>query len=122
MFEKIIEMTIKMAFFIPRPYVVNNQPTFVVFLPTDSTFFSGHTAMATVLATVIFFKYKRLGIALLIISIIIGTARVFANVHYPIDIISGLIFGVTIGVSCGKIEAYARYHHPTSGKSKKREK
>lgn len=117
---KIIEILIKTQYYIPRPYIVNHLAALVTIAPTDSSFPSLHTMISFALATVIFLKNKRLGLILLFVAGLIGTARVLANVHYPIDVISGLIIGVTIGVLCGKIRFYARHHYSSSRSKKSR--
>jgi membrane-associated phospholipid phosphatase len=76
---------------------------------------------AFTLATIIYLKNKKLGVISFIAATIIGIARVAANVHYPLDVISGLILGVTIGVFCDKIMFYARHHHSSPrGKNNRR--
>lgn len=118
--EKIVEFGIKMTYFTPRPYMVNHLPTFVTIPPVDSSFPSGHTMLAFALATIIFLSHRKLGIILFIVAGAIGVGRVLANVHYPIDIISGLILGVTIGTFCDKIKPYARRHHTSPRRKKAR--
>ncbi len=117
---KIIEFILKTAFFIPRPYIVNHQPTFVTIPPIDSSFPSFHTMIAFTLATIIFIKNRRLGLFLFVVAATIGAARIAANIHYPLDVIGGLIMGVTIGISCGKITFYARHHYPSTRSKKSR--
>ena len=117
--ERILEFLIKSAYFTPRPYMVNHLPTYVTFIPIDSSFPSGHTMTAFALSTLLFMHNKKLGIICFILSLLIGAGRVLANVHYPIDIISGLIVGVTIGLLCGKIKLYARRHNPPSRRKKR---
>lgn len=118
--ERIFEFLIKLIYFTPRPYMVNHLPTYVTFPPLDSSFPSGHTMIGFALSTVIFMRNKTLGIVLYVISLTIGVARIFANVHYPIDIISGLIVGVTIGLLCDKIIGYVRFNNNPSSRRKKR--
>lgn len=69
---------------------------------------------------VVFLQHRRLGTLLFILTLMIGAARIAANVHYPLDVISGLILGVTIGLFCDRIMVYARYHHPASAKKRRR--
>jgi undecaprenyl-diphosphatase len=122
--ERILELIIKTAYFTPRPYVTNHLPTYVTILPTDSSFPSGHSMLAFAFATVIFlhFNNKKLGIFAYIIALFVGIGRVLANVHYPIDVFSGLVLGVTIGVICDKIKLYdnnKRNHSSSRRKTKK---
>jgi undecaprenyl-diphosphatase len=120
--ERILEFVIKTAYYTPRPYVTNHLPTYVTILPTDSSFPSGHTMLAFALSTIIFlhFKNKKLGVIAFLVAILVGLGRILANVHYPIDVISGLILGVTIGVICDKIKLYDKRNNPSSRRKTKK--
>jgi undecaprenyl-diphosphatase len=58
---------------------------------SDYSFPSQHTAAAFVLALIVFFDKKKLGIILLILAVLIGGSRVFVGVHYPSDILGGIL-------------------------------
>lgn len=62
--------------------------------PQASSFPSGHTIFIFTLSALVFPRHKKLGIALFAISVIVGLARVFAGVHWPLDILFGAIFGI----------------------------
>lgn len=80
----------------PRPFVVQNiQP--LVPHADDNGFPSDHALLATSLAVVIYFYRRRLGIAAGILALVVGIARVLADVHWPIDILGGLILGILAG-------------------------
>lgn len=81
-----------------RPYILNGMQTSVFLNPTDGAFPSAHTALAFSLAVTIFMHDKKVGALFLILALSIGTARVLANVHYPIDIIGGAFLGTFIAV------------------------
>jgi PAP2 superfamily. len=51
------------------------------------------------LTAVTFFFSKKYGYLLLVLTVIIGVARVLAKVHTPLDIGAGWIFGI-IGAVC----------------------
>ncbi len=73
----------------PRPFVVNHV---IPLIPhaADNGFPSDHTLITMWLATVVFLFNKRLGIVLMIISLIVGIARVLALVHHPVDIVGSV--------------------------------
>lgn len=78
-------------FYNPRPFVSDHlQP--LISHSADNGFPSDHTLLAATLAIVFLAYQRKLGIFLLILSILIGAARVLANVHHPIDIIGSIIF------------------------------
>lgn len=83
-------------YFHHRPFVVQNILPLVAH-SDDNGFPSDHTLIATSLALVIYFYRRRLGIAALILALVVGIARVMAHVHWPIDILSGLVFGAIAG-------------------------
>lgn len=120
--EKVIAFIIKSIYFFPRPYIVNRKPTFVTIPPIDSSFPSEHTALAFALATIIYLHNRKLGTILFFVAAAIGLARIFANVHYPIDVVSGLVMGVTIGLICDKIKTYVRRNHHSPSRRKNKRK
>lgn len=83
-------------FYDPRPFVSSGVVPYFKHV-ADNGFPSDHTSLAAVLAVTIFFASRKLGIALFIGAIVIGSARVIANVHSPVDIIGGLLIGI-VGV------------------------
>lgn len=59
--------------------------------PQDFSFPSDHTATAFVMGLVVFANWRKLGSILLVIASILGLARVFIGVHYPLDILGGVL-------------------------------
>lgn len=77
----------------PRPFVVEKiQPL----LPhaADNGFPSDHTLFSAFVACVIYAYNKKLGIALFVLAIIVGLARVLAHVHHSLDIVGSLVIAV----------------------------
>lgn len=60
---------------------------------TSQSFPSGHTTLAFALAFTIYFYHKRLGSFLLFLAFLVGFGRVLTGVHYPIDILGGILIG-----------------------------
>lgn len=85
-----------MFYYHPRPFVVQNiQP--LVPHADNNGFPSDHTLLASSLATVIYFYRRQLGVGIFTLAVILGTARVLAHVHWPVDILGGLILGIAAG-------------------------
>ena len=89
----IIDKITGKLYFDPRPFVSQHVKPLITHA-ADNGFPSEHTILATTLAGVLYFYSRRLSIATLVLAIIIGSARVAAHVHSPIDIIGGLAIGL----------------------------
>lgn len=103
LFAWIIAALIKHFFPTIRPFVLNGRETDVIVRPTDGAFPSEHTVLAFALAVTIFMHDKKIGSLFLISALLIGIARVVANVHYPIDIVGGAFLGTFVAVIIEKL-------------------
>lgn len=65
----------------------------------DNGFPSEHVLLAIVVAGVVFAYNRKLGVILAILGLVVGSARVIANVHHPIDIIGGAAIAL-ISIFC----------------------
>lgn len=82
--------------YIDRPFVAQSFTPLIEQFATAS-FPSGHTTFFFTLATVIFLRMSApWGIVAYIAAGTIGLARVFAGVHYPLDILGGIVVGITV--------------------------
>lgn len=79
-----------------RPFAVSGLDPLTLTVPVDSAFPSSHTAVGFALATTIINHHKRIGVLYLIMAMLVGIARIFANVHYPLDIMGGAVIGLVI--------------------------
>ncbi len=85
-------------FFYPqeRPFqVLDFEPLIGV---TGSSFPSSHTLIFFSLAAVIFYYNKKYGVWYLLAASLIGVARIFVGVHWPIDVLFGIILGILSAV------------------------
>lgn len=99
----VVTDVIKYFYFDPRPFMLNHLPIFTLTVPTDNSFPSGHTATAFAIAITVWLHNRKIGTAFVITAIVIGVARVWANVHYPIDIVGGAILGSAIALGIEKL-------------------
>ena len=82
-----------------RPYDVIPDIVLLIPPPKDYSFPSGHTMASFASATVIFWYHKRFGICALILGSAIAFSRLYLYVHYPTDILGGVVIGIIIGVA-----------------------
>lgn len=68
----------------------------------DFSFPSGHTLASFEGATAIFMFNKKCGIGALVLASLVALSRLYLFVHYPTDVLVGLILGVTFGI-CGAL-------------------
>ena len=82
-----------------RPYEVIDGLTLLVDKAHDFSFPSGHTGSAFALAVVIFMVMKRkYGIIALVSAFLMGFSRLYVGIHYPSDVLGGIVLGVITAV------------------------
>ena len=81
-----------------RPFDVKTGIELLVKQPTDYSFPSGHTAasFASVMALYLAGE-KKLWISALVLAVLIAFSRLYLYVHYPTDVLGGMIIGVISG-------------------------
>ena len=89
-----------------RPFVALNFHSLVYV--NSYSFPSRHTIFLFALATSIYFFNKKLAYFVYISGIIVGVARVMAGVHYPSDILAGIILGMLSAYVFWHITSYVR--------------
>ena len=80
-----------------RPYDINTLIELMVKKPFDYSFPSGHTAAAFAAVSAMFFAKSHLWIPSGILAILIAFSRMYLYVHYPTDIIGGIVVGIVSG-------------------------
>jgi len=95
-FDILIGLILKTAINRPRPYEVLGLEG--VIPSYGQSFPSTHTSTAFVSATILgkFFHSARW--IFYTIAILVGLSRIYYGVHYPLDVIGGLIQGILIGI------------------------
>ena len=63
-------------------------------LEISNSFPSGHASVFFALATAVFLFNKKWGYCFFVGAILIGLARIFVGVHWPLDIAGGLAVGI----------------------------
>lgn len=78
----------------PRPFVDLTDFKLLIEAPMSFSFPSGHTASSFGVATVIARNIKQFKIPVLILAGAIAFSRLYLYVHYPSDVMGGLILGI----------------------------
>ena len=82
----------------PRPYSINKTIKLLVSPLRDYSFPSGHTAASFASVSALYFAgRKRMAAGALIVSVLIAFSRMYLYVHYPTDVLGGLIIGLLCG-------------------------
>lgn len=88
----IIIKLIHIFYFEPRPFIAFNFPP-VVPESADAAFPSRHASISAVLAFAYFYYRSKWAPLYLFFMIWIGFGRIFAGVHYPLDVLGGFATG-----------------------------
>jgi len=91
----------------PRPFVVDHVRP-IIQHGVDNGFPSDHTALAFAVSLVVLTRNRTVGLVLLVVSAVLGAARVAALVHHVPDILAGVLIGV---VAAG-VGLWAARHTP----------
>lgn len=81
-----------------RPFEANHFTELLITAPKDFSFPSGHTMASFACTTVLMYFDKKAGIPALITAVLISFSRLYLYVHYPSDILGGIVIGVVIGI------------------------
>ncbi|MEA2112479.1 MAG: phosphatase PAP2 family protein [Patescibacteria group bacterium] len=93
----LISKLIKHFYFSPRPFVLLTDIKTLFTHGLNDSFPSGHTTFAFALATAIsLFSNWKTGLFFFVSAILIGLSRITVGIHWPLDILGGLVLGVII--------------------------
>ncbi len=93
----ISEFIIKPLFLRERPYMLNPEFTLLIPEPSGTSFPSSHTSTSFASALQFFRVNKKAGIGAMIFAGIIGFTRLYLYVHFPTDILGGIVLGLITG-------------------------
>lgn len=87
-----------------RPYEVVDGLQCLIGAQKDFSFPSGHTGSSFASAVVCFKELpKRYGIPLLVLAFLIAFSRLYVGVHYPTDVLAGMVIGTMLALLSCKI-------------------
>ena len=82
----------------PRPCQMDLDFALLVDRPSSSSFPSTHSAWAFGAATAVFMQHKKSGIAAFIAAALIAFSRMYLFLHFPTDVLAGIVLGIALGV------------------------
>ena len=80
-----------------RPCDINTSIKLLVARPSDYSFPSGHTASSFAAAAALFFSRKKIWIPASVLAGLIAFSRLYLYVHYPTDVLAGILIGIMLG-------------------------
>lgn len=79
-----------------RPFQINTSKNLLIKAPTDFSFPSVHTLSSVISAYILIHTNIAIGTFAVIACIFIVFSRMYLYVHYPSDILGGIILGIII--------------------------
>lgn len=89
-----------------RPSWIDNSVILLISNPTDFSFPSGHTFSSFAAAVTIFIFHRKPGIPAVILAFTIAFSRLYLFVHYPSDVLAGMILGTITAVISYRLVNY----------------
>ncbi len=81
-----------------RPCDINTAVQLLVARPLDYSFPSGHTAASFAAVSALFFcKERKIMVPALVLACLMAFSRLYLYVHYPTDILGGILVGTISG-------------------------
>lgn len=81
----------------PRPYTTFTDLKILIPTPSEFSFPSGHTSSSFAAAGVFYSHLpKKVGVPAVILAGLIGLSRLYVGVHYPTDVIAGVVMGILL--------------------------
>ncbi len=90
---------IHLFYFIDRPFIAFNIKPLIDSFYGEASFPSRHMAAASSIYFSFLINKSKWASFFLILTIWVGIARVFVGVHYPIDILGGVVVGLVVVLS-----------------------
>ena len=83
---------IRFFYYHPRPFETFGFVPLIA--ESGASFPSGHAAWFFALAMIVFFHHRKWGAWFFFWAIVMGIARIYVGVHWPLDIVGGAVVGI----------------------------
>ena len=97
------QLALKNLFSRPRPCQIDEAFALLVARPSSASFPSTHSAWAFGTATAIFMQHRKMGVAAYVVAALIGFSRLYMFLHFPTDVLFGMVLGIALGVLAHRI-------------------
>jgi len=99
-----------------RPYELNSSVTLLIHPMPDFSFPSGHTLASFSCAYILLRTHRRiLGYPALILATLIAFSRLYLYVHYPTDVLAGILLGMVLAqVTCRIVYSLQKRFFPNT--------
>jgi len=81
-----------------RPCWIDPTVELLVKSPSSFSFRSGHTFDAFAASFSIYLNHKKEGVAAIVVAALIAFSRMYVFVHFPTDILGGMVLGIGVAV------------------------
>ncbi len=98
---------IRYFYYHPRPFLILQEVHLLIAKDMESSFPSGHASFFFALAMGVYLYNKKSGLIFLATAGLIGFARIFVGIHWPLDILTGAVLGIITAIICN--ELWRRY-------------
>jgi membrane-associated phospholipid phosphatase len=93
-----------------RPFAAMSDIKLLVPHSADGGMPSHHMVFMVSVAMMVYHFSKKLGIALIVLSLISGIARISAGIHYPSDVLAGALIGALLAVTYARTVLKGRHN------------
>ena len=80
----------------PRPFVTHSDLTALLDPGDPWSFPSGHALSSFAAATALWCFHKKTCVLALVLAALIAFSRLYASVHYPTDVLAGMLIGIAL--------------------------